>query len=260
MSVRPSGITRKPALREHSSAELLADTLEKAGFTVERGLGGINTAFSAVFGSGSPRIGFLGEYDALSDMSQKAVSHREPVIEGAAGHGCGHNLLGTASLGAVLALKQRMEEQRIPGTIVYYGCPAEEIMTGKIRMAAAGCFRDLDAVLAWHPWPGNMVMTQNMLAMNTAKFTFHGTASHAAAAPERGRSALDAVELMNVGVNYLRSTCPRMCASITPSPTAAVSPIWCRQQPSPGTMSEPPNGSRWRKPLSESATSPGARP
>jgi aminobenzoyl-glutamate utilization protein B len=150
----------------------------------------------------------LGEYDALSGMSQKAVSQKEAVSEGAPGHGCGHNLLGTAALGAALALKQYMETDRITGTIIFFGCPAEEIMTGKIRMAAAGCFDGLDTALSWHPWQTNVVLEQNMLAMNTARFTFYGTASHASAAPERGRSALDAVEIMNVGVNYLREHIP----------------------------------------------------
>ncbi len=192
------------ALDETYASGLLAGELEKNGFKITRGLGGMDTAFSASWGCGQPVIAFMGEYDALSGLSQKSLTYKEPVLEGAPGHACGHNLLGTAPLGAVLALKQRMKELDIPGTIVYYGCPAEETMTGKIRMAAAGCFDGVDAALAWHPWPFNVVFSQQFLAMDSARFIFHGTASHASGAPQLGRSALDAAELMNVGVNYLR--------------------------------------------------------
>lgn len=196
------------ALQEKKSSHCLADALQQHGFSVEWGIGGLPTAFRAQWGKGSPVLGFLGEYDALSGLSQAAESHRRALQPGGAGHGCGHNLLGTGSMAAVLALKQYMEQEGIAGTLVFYGCPAEETMTGKIRMAAAGAFRELDVALTWHPWQTTGVLAMNMQAMNTARFTFHGTSSHAAAAPEQGRSALDAVELMNVGVNYLREHVP----------------------------------------------------
>ncbi|MGD8400205.1 MAG: amidohydrolase [Bacillota bacterium] len=196
------------ALQEEHAAEMIAKELAAKGFTIQQNLGGLQTAFSATWGSGKPVIGFLGEYDALAGMSQKPVGHKEAAHSGEPGHACGHNLLGIAPLGAVLALQATMKEKGLPGTISYFGCPAEEIMVGKIRMAADGCFDGLDVTLGWHPWQCNMVLKQDMLAMNTAKFTFSGIASHAAAAPEMGRSALDAVELMNVGANYLREHVP----------------------------------------------------
>jgi aminobenzoyl-glutamate utilization protein B len=196
------------ALNEHRSSKLLAGVLKDKGFEIKTGLGGLDTAFSASWGSGRPVIGILGEYDALPGLSQKTVSRKEAEEEGAPGHGCGHNLLGSASLGAALAVKAAMEEHKDKGTVVFFGCPAEEIMTGKIRMAVAGCFDNLDAAISWHPWQYNTVLNMDMLAMNTARFTFYGKASHASSSPELGRSALDAVELMNVGVNYLREHIP----------------------------------------------------
>lgn len=192
------------ALHEYRSAELLHNELKHAGFEVETGIAGLPTAFRARWGTGSPVIGFLAEYDALPGLSQQSVPRKEPVSEGAAGHGCGHNLLGAAVLGAALALKAEMEQDRLPGTIVVFGCPAEEIMLGKIVMAGKGLFDELDAALTWHPQALNGVMNCGWAAMNSVKFDFYGTTSHAAFAPEMGRSALDAVELMNVGVNYLR--------------------------------------------------------
>jgi len=196
------------ALSEDRSAALLRRVLQEAGFHIEDELGGMPTSFSASWGSGKPIIGFLGEYDALAGLSQKPIPHREALVPGGCGHGCGHNLLGVGALGAALSLRQRMQELDLPGTVVFFGCPAEETMTGKIRMAAAGCFDGLDAALTWHPWQLNCVVDQPFLAMNTAKFTFHGVSAHASASPELGRSALDAVELMNVGVNYLREHVP----------------------------------------------------
>lgn len=192
------------ALEEKKASKLLASTLQEAGFEITWEIGGMPTAFRATWGSGKPVLGFLGEYDALPGLSQTADCHRKAVVEGGSGHGCGHNLLGTGAMAAVLALKQHMEETKSSGILIFYGCPAEETMTGKIRMAAAGAFRELDVALTWHPWQFNGVLAMNMQAMNTVRFTFHGVSSHAAASPEMGRSALDAVELMNVGVNYLR--------------------------------------------------------
>lgn len=192
------------ALEEEKSSGILASTLKEYGFEIEWGIGGLSTAFRAQWGSGRPVLGFLGEYDALPGLSQETDCHKKAIVEGGNGHGCGHNLLGTGAMAAVLALQQYMKEANIDGTLVYYGCPAEETMTGKIRMASAGAFRELDVALSWHPWQFTGVLAGSMQAMNTTRFTFHGVAAHAAASPEMGRSALDAVELMNVGVNYLR--------------------------------------------------------
>lgn len=192
-------------LQEHRSSRLIADELERAGFSIEMGVGQIPTAFVASWGEGEPIIGILGEYDALPGLSQKVSAAKELVDEGAPGHGCGHNLLGVASLGAALAAKEAMEKGGVGGTIRYYGCPAEETMVGKIFMARAGVFDDLDAALAWHP--GYVNSTQggaSTLAMNSFKVSFHGLAAHSGAAPHAGRSALDGVQLMDVGVNYLR--------------------------------------------------------
>ncbi len=191
-------------LQEFKSAELLAGELEKAGFAVEKGVAGMPTAFVATWGSGKPKIGFLAEYDALPHLSQKVSTKKEPVVDDAPGHGCGHNTYGAAVLGTVLALKEQMEEEKIGGTIVFYGCPAEETLVGKVFMARDGLFDDLDCALTWHPMTFNTVWEGSSMAMNSAKFTFYGRSAHAAANPEQGRSALDAVELMNTGVNFLR--------------------------------------------------------
>ena len=170
-----------------------------------RGVAGIKTAFSASWGEGSPVIGFLGEYDALSGLSQEAgVAEKRPVPGRECGHGCGHNLLGTAAAGAVLQLRDWLEESGKPGTVMFFGCPGEEGGSGKAYMARAGIFDVLDAALTWHPGGGNAVMTGSMMANCQVYYRFHGRSSHAAAAPHLGRSALDAVELMDVGVNYLR--------------------------------------------------------
>ena len=192
------------ALDEKKASQLMMKVLREEGFEIRENLGGMETAFSATWGSGKPVIGYLGEYDALSDLSQAICGEKKAIVQGAPGHGCGHNQLGTATLASALALKHYMQEHGTAGTVVFYGCPAEETMTGKILMAGAGEFRDLDVALTWHPGSDNRVLAQNFLAMNTAKFNFYGVSSHAAAAPERGRSALDAAELMNVGVNFLR--------------------------------------------------------
>jgi aminobenzoyl-glutamate utilization protein B len=192
------------ALEEQFACNLLADELEAAGFSVERGIGNLPTAFVATWGSGSPIIGILGEYDALPGLSQQLSADRTPIQTGGPGHGCGHNLFGVACLGAVLALKTTMETQQIAGTIRYYGCPAEETLVGKTFMAKAGVFDDLDAALAWHPGDTNTIWASSSLAMNSFRVNFHGVSSHAAADPHNGRSALDGVQLMDVGVNYLR--------------------------------------------------------
>lgn len=191
-------------LREYRSAELLAGMLEGLGFSVKRGVAGMPTAFVAEYGEGGPVVGILGEYDALPGMSQEAVPRRKPRQAGAPGHACGHNLFGVASLAAAAAVKAAIEAGKVRGTIRFYGCPAEETLVGKIFMARAGLFDDCDAALAWHPMPVNAVWAASSLALNSVKFRFHGAAAHAAANPDMGRSALDAVELMNMGVNMLR--------------------------------------------------------
>lgn len=192
------------ALQERFAAALLAKELEAHGFSIEWGAGGMPTAFVASWGAGKPIIGILGEYDALPGLSQNVSTTKEPLEVGGPGHGCGHNLFGTACMGAVVALKAAMERENIPGTIRFYGCPAEETLVGKIFMARDGVFDDLDAALTWHPGSTNVVSNGSCLALNSFKVNFHGVASHAAVEPQSGRSALDGVMLMDVGVNYLR--------------------------------------------------------
>lgn len=190
--------------QEYQSADLLCQTLDNYGFSVKREVAGIKTAFMGEFGSGKPVIAFLGEFDALPDLSQKAdLTHQEPVQEGACGHGCGHHLLGTGSLEAACIVKQMIEQGQLQGTVRYYGCPAEESGAGKGFMVRAGVFEDVDICLTWHPMDCNGVMN-NTLANMRMFFEFYGKSAHAASEPHMGRSALDAVELTNVGCNYLR--------------------------------------------------------
>jgi aminobenzoyl-glutamate utilization protein B len=190
---------------EYQSAELLCQILENEGFHVERGVAGMETAFVASYGSGGPIVALLGEYDALASLSQKnGVARKEPVVEGGSGHGCGHNLLGVGALAAAVALRHYFEAHNISGTIRYYGCPAEEGGGGKGFMARAGLFDDVDFALTWHPDDTPAVYSFYVLATRHARFKFTGRSTHAALYPHLGRSALDAVELMNVGVNYLR--------------------------------------------------------
>lgn len=189
---------------EYKASMWTAEVLAKHGFKVIKGAGGIPTAIKASFGDGHPVIGFLGEYDALPGLSQEKSEVQEPISGQEYGHGCGHNLLCAANVGAVIALKAQMEKKQIPGTIIFYGCPAEEVLTGKPFMARAGLFDELDVALAFHPMECNMTTYGNMTAVNMAKFHFKGVSAHASADPYNGRSALDAVELMNVGANYLR--------------------------------------------------------
>lgn len=195
----------EPSLKEYQSAALLADILEQHGFDVQRGVADMPTAFVASYTRGDgPTVAFLGEYDALPELSQAAVPERQPVETGGYGHGCGHNLLGTGALGAALATKVAIEAGKVGGTVRFYGCPAEEILVGKVFMVRAGLFDDCDLAITWHPASTNQISSGQSLAMNSARFNFHGVSAHAAVSPEAGRSALDAVELMNVGVNYLR--------------------------------------------------------
>lgn len=191
-------------LHEDRSAKALEDFLAKNGFAVETGAGGMPTAFVATWGSGKPVVGFLGEYDALPGVSQKVSPVKEEYEAGACGHGCGHNLLGVGAMAGAIALKEEMVKRNLPGTIKYYGCPAEENFSGKAFMARDGLFGDLDACLTWHAGAMNTVRGGSSLAVNSMNVRFHGVTSHAGGAPHLGRSALDAAELMNVGVNYLR--------------------------------------------------------
>lgn len=191
--------------KEFQSAATLIQALKQEGFEVEEGLAGIPTAFKAVYGSGKPVIGFLGEYDALASMSQKAyVCNKEPVKEGAPGHGCGHCNLGAGALAAAVATKDFLKERSMEGTVVYFGCPAEEAGCGKTFMARDGVFDCMDVALTWHPNTMNAVWAPSSLSEIDVVFRFKGKTAHAAACPELGRSALDAAELMNVGVNFLR--------------------------------------------------------
>lgn len=190
---------------EFESAKYMSDALESEGFQVERNVAGIETAFVATFGEGSPTIGFLGEFDALSGLSQEAnIAKASPLVQGGIGHGCGHNLLGTGALAAAYAIKAYMQDNGVKGTVKFYGCPGEEGGSGKTFMARDGVFEGLDAALSWHPSPVNSIMSLSTLANYQVYFRFKGITSHAANSPHLGRSALDAVELMNVGVNYLR--------------------------------------------------------
>jgi len=191
-------------LIEYKSSKLLADELEKHGFEVKRGVAGMPTAFVATWGEGKPIIGIMGEYDALPGLSQKKVPRPEPLEPGKPGHGCGHNIHGTSGAAAAIAVKKAMEKYGLKGTVKFYGCPAEENFSGKVFMVRDGLFNDVDAVISHHPSTMNEVSLISSLAVNSAKFHFYGRASHAGASPEHGRSALDAIELMNIGVNYLR--------------------------------------------------------
>ncbi|MEJ8307127.1 M20 family metallopeptidase [Saccharibacillus sacchari] len=190
---------------EFQSAELLSRVLEQEGFSVERQSAGIQTAFVASFGSGKPVIALLGEYDALAGLSQQAgLDESDPVAAGGHGHGCGHNLLGTGALAAAVTVKDYMTANKVPGTVRFYGCPAEESGAGKTFMARKGLFDDVDTAITWHPGTSNAIMQVTSLATTTVRFRFLGKSTHAAAEPHLGRSSLDAVELMSVGVNYMR--------------------------------------------------------
>ena len=192
------------ALEEKNASHLLQAYMAGQGFKLQTGLAGMETAFCASWGEGGPIIGFLGEYDALPNMSQAMEPRQRQLTVGGAGHACGHNLLGTAMAGAAAVVKEILECRGLPGTVRYYGCPAEEIMVGKIKMDAAHVFDECDICLCWHPMGLNCVANYSYAAMTSIKFRFQGITAHAAEAPDQGRSALDAVELMNVGANYLR--------------------------------------------------------
>jgi aminobenzoyl-glutamate utilization protein B len=195
--------------KEERSTALLQETLKSHGFRVTAGVAGIPTAFVAEYGSGSPAIGILAEYDALPGLSQMAVPERKPIEGSNAGHGCGHHLFGTASVAAAIAVKDLMEQGKISGTIKLFGCPAEEGGSGKVYMVRAGLFEGLDAAIHWHPGDRNEVTLTSALANKSAKFRFYGVAAHASSAPDKGRSALDGVEAMNFMTNLMREHIPQ---------------------------------------------------
>ncbi|SDQ93324.1 amidohydrolase [Flagellimonas zhangzhouensis] len=192
---------------EEKSSALLQETLADAGFTIKTGIAGIPTAFMAEYGSGYPVIGILGEYDALPGLSQQAVPEKQSA-GGAAGHACGHHLFGTASTAAAISVKEWLANNKIEGTIRFYGCPAEEGGSGKVYMVREGVFDDVDVALHWHAGSANAASAGAALANKSAKFRFHGVSAHAAAAPQMGRSALDGVEAMNAMVNMMREHVP----------------------------------------------------
>ena len=189
---------------EFFASRLQAEFLEKEGFSITRDVAGMNTAFIAEWGEGKPILGFIGEYDALPGLSQKKQATQESIIEGGPGHGCGHNILGTASVATAVAVQKWLKNNGTTGTIRYYGCPAEEGGGGKVFMARAGLFDDLDGAVTYHPGDRNAPSKCATVAIQSSKFRFKGISAHAGGAPHLGRSALDAVELMNVGVNYMR--------------------------------------------------------
>ncbi|WP_411030473.1 amidohydrolase [Spongiimicrobium sp. 3-5] len=192
------------AFEEHKSAEILANYAEKNGFNVQRGVAGMPTAFVATYGSGAPVISVLGEFDALPGISQKAVPTKEPLQDGAAGHGCGHNLFGAGSLGAAIAVKELIAQGKLKGTVKFFGTPSEEKFFGKIWMVREGLWDGVDVNLSWHPSAATKADVQSSLALVDFKVEFFGQAAHASADPWNGRSASDALELYTTGINYYR--------------------------------------------------------
>ena len=194
-------------LKEVQSSKTIAAYLEKEGFKVQLGVGSIPTAICAEYGSGHPVIAYLGEYDALPQLDQKVAAHKEwqhPERPESPGHGCGHNNLGVGAVGAAIFLKEAIASGAAKGTVRFYGCPAEETLVGKVFMVRDGAFKDVDCAMTWHSHAYNGAWGACYTCMNSVKFHFHGKAAHAAGHPFDGRSALDAVELMNVAANYMR--------------------------------------------------------
>ncbi|MDL2318664.1 M20 family metallopeptidase [Eubacteriales bacterium OttesenSCG-928-A19] len=197
------------SLLEYKSAALYVETLKKLGFTVEEKLAGIDTAFSGTYGSGKPVIGILAEYDALSGLSQVGgIAERKEIVPGGSGHGCGHQMLGAGSLGAAIAVKEYLEKTGQPGTVIFFGCPGEEGGAGKAFMARDGMWKHLDAAITWHPGDANQVSSGTCNSCIQKEYKFTGIAAHAAGNPHMGRSGLDAVQLMNIGVEFLREHMP----------------------------------------------------
>ena len=201
--------TPETCYSEQNSMSAHVDELRYHGFSVTKGIANIPTAVVGEYGTDGPIIAFLGEYDALAGLSQKAdVFHQDPIKKGENGHGCGHNLLGSASMQAAVALKEWLKDSNLPGVVRYYGCPAEEGGAAKTFMVRDKIFKDVDAAITWHPGCLPGIVKGSSLANCRVDFTFEGRASHAAVSPHLGRSALDAIELMNVGVNYMREHMP----------------------------------------------------
>lgn len=197
------------SLMEYKSAALYCKTLRELGFAVEEGIAGIPTAFSASFGSGRPMIGVLAEYDALSGLSQVGMStERKELVPGGSGHGCGHHMLGAGAMAAAIAVKQYLEDTGAPGTVIIYGCPGEEGGAGKAFMAREKLWETLDAALTWHPGDCNEITSGTCNSCIQKEYRFTGVAAHAAGNPHQGRSGLDAVQLMNLGVEFLREHMP----------------------------------------------------
>jgi aminobenzoyl-glutamate utilization protein B len=191
-------------LVENKSSKLIAEKLREHGFKVKHGVSGMPSAIVAEWGRGEPIIGFQGEYDALPGISNKIKPEKDPLVPGAPGHGCGHNIHGATALAVVIALRYLMDEEGLPGTIKFYGTPAEENYAGKVWMVRDGYYDGLDACLSHHPGSMNTAGLRSSTAVNGVKFIYKGKTAHAAGNPEMGRSALDAIELMNIGVNFLR--------------------------------------------------------
>ena len=201
--------TPETCYSEQNSMSAHVDELKYHGFSVTKGIANIPTAVVGEYGTDGPIIAFLGEYDALAGLSQKAdVFHQDPVKKGENGHGCGHNLLGSASMQAAVALRDWLKDSNLPGVVRYYGCPAEEGGAAKTFMVRDKIFKDVDVAITWHPGCLPGIVKGSSLANCRVDFTFEGRASHAAVSPHLGRSALDAIELMNVGVNYMREHMP----------------------------------------------------
>ena len=192
------------AFEENQSAKLLADYAETQGFKVERGVAEMPTAFVATYGSGKPVISVLGEFDALPGISQKAQPTKAPLNDGAAGHGCGHNLFGAGSLGAAIAIKELIERGQINGTVKFFGTPSEEKYFAEIWMVRDGLWNDVDVNISWHPGANTEAKVQTSLAIVDFKIEFYGQAAHASLDPWNGRSASDALELYTTGINYLK--------------------------------------------------------
>jgi aminobenzoyl-glutamate utilization protein B len=192
------------SLEEFTSSKILMDYARENGFEVTENIADIPTAFTASYGSGKPIIGILGEFDANAGISQKLQPYKEARIKGAAGHGCGHNLYGTASLGAAIAIKEQIEKGELKGTVIFYGTPAEETIFAKVWMVREGVFDQLDVCMDWHPGDTNESGTQSTKALVDFRISFNGSSSHASSDPWNGRSAVDAMELYTTGLNYYR--------------------------------------------------------
>lgn len=200
------------AYQEHQAAKWTAQLLEKHGFQVERGAYGIPTALRAAWGSGHPVIGFLGEYDALANLSQRVTAKRDPIPEQKYGHACGHNILGVGHLAAAVAMKEEMEARGLQGTVIFYGCPAEEVGTGKGLMAKNGAFYELDVAMAYHPSWFNYVFTGGKKGVHMVQVDFYGKSSHSGSSPHNGRSALLAAEMANLAATMIQRQMPPNCS------------------------------------------------